>query len=198
MIYGARELAESFRTVRRNTIQIAEEIPEDKYSFRATPEVRSVAEELAHVACATWWQQQVHGVDKKTVIAFDDFGKYMGRVTAMEQELKTKAQIVDALKKNGGKFASFIDGLGDEQLAEIVSFPPPVQPSQRSRLEMLMSAKEHEMHHRAKLMVAERLLGIVPHLTRRRQEMMAERAAAAAASAPAAAGVAAGQAAPQS
>ena len=49
-----------------------------------------------------------------------------------------------------------------------MTFPPQVQPSVRTRFEMLLAAKEHEMHHRAQLMVYERLLGIVPHLTRRR------------------------------
>ena len=32
--YGAKEIAASFRTVRNNTLKIAEDIPEDKYSFR--------------------------------------------------------------------------------------------------------------------------------------------------------------------
>ena len=32
--YGAKERARSFRTVRNNTIEIAEEIPEEKYAFR--------------------------------------------------------------------------------------------------------------------------------------------------------------------
>jgi hypothetical protein len=45
---------------------------------------------------------------------------------------------------------------------------------------MLLGAKEHEMHHRAKLMVVERLLGIVPHLTRMRQQRQAQVAPAAA------------------
>lgn len=35
--YGPKELAESFRTVRKNTIRIAEDIPEEKYGFRAAP-----------------------------------------------------------------------------------------------------------------------------------------------------------------
>jgi hypothetical protein len=35
---------------------------------------------------------------------------------------------------------------------------------------MLLGVKEHEMHHRAKLMLTERLIGIVPHLTRARQQ----------------------------
>jgi len=35
--YGAKELAESFRTVRKNTIAIAEEIPAEKYDFMPVP-----------------------------------------------------------------------------------------------------------------------------------------------------------------
>jgi uncharacterized damage-inducible protein DinB len=173
MIYGARELAHSFRTVRQNTIQIAEDIPEDRYSFRATPEVRTVAEELAHIAVAPSWQQQAHGLEKKTFISLEEFGAYMGRAGALEKELTTKAQIVDALKTNGETFARFLEGLREEQLAETVSFPPPVQPSQKTRFEMLLGVKEHEMHHRAKLMLVQRLIGIVPHLTQRRQQMQA-------------------------
>jgi uncharacterized damage-inducible protein DinB len=171
--YGAKELAEAFRTVRRNTIQIAQEIPEDKYGFRATPETRTIAEELAHIACATLWQVQAHGVDQKTLITFEDFGVYMGRGTAEENKLTTKAAIVDALTRNGEEFATFLDALTDAQLGERVNFPPPIQPSSRTRFEMLLSAKEHEMHHRGKLMLVERLVGIVPHLTRARQERMA-------------------------
>jgi uncharacterized damage-inducible protein DinB len=39
----------------------------------------------------------------------------------------------------------------------------------KSRFEMLVGTKDHEMHHRGQLMVMERMLGIVPHLTRGRQ-----------------------------
>jgi uncharacterized damage-inducible protein DinB len=42
-------------------------------------------------------------------------------------------------------------------------------PGDKSRFEMLVGSKEHEIHHRAQLMVIERLIGIVPHLTRNRQ-----------------------------
>jgi hypothetical protein len=37
--YGPKNLADSYRTVRRNTLTIAEEIPADKYAFRAAPDV---------------------------------------------------------------------------------------------------------------------------------------------------------------
>jgi uncharacterized damage-inducible protein DinB len=170
--YGGKEMAEAFRTVRRNTIQIAEDIPDDKYGFRVSPDVQTVAEELAHVAAATWWHRQAHTVDKKTFISFEDFSSYMSKSAEIEKGLTTKSQILEALRKSGDEFAQFLESMTPEQLAETVSFPPPVQPSSRTRFEMLLGVKEHEMHHRAKLMVVERLLGIVPHLTRIRQQRM--------------------------
>ena len=54
-----KNLADSFRTVRKNTLAIAEEIPEDKYGFKATPEVMSVGEMLAHLALSPMWQIDV-------------------------------------------------------------------------------------------------------------------------------------------
>ena len=168
--YGGKEMADAFRTVRRNTLQIANDIPEDRYSFRPTADSMNVTEELRHIACSTLWAVQAHAVDKKTAISMEDFGAYMARTTEAEHALTTKHDIVSALLKNGEEFACMLERLTFEQLAEFVSFPPPVQPSRKSRFEMLLGVKEHEMHHRAKLMVAERLLGIVPHLTRARQQ----------------------------
>ena len=48
--YSGKELAAAFRTVRNNTIKIAEEIPEDKYSFQAASDSRTVAQTLVHIA----------------------------------------------------------------------------------------------------------------------------------------------------
>lgn len=39
-----------------------------------------------------------------------------------------------------------------------------------ARFEMLLDSKEHEMHRRGQLMVIERMLGIVPHVTRHMQK----------------------------
>jgi uncharacterized damage-inducible protein DinB len=50
---------------------------------------------------------------------------------------------------------------------------PGMTPAAKSRFEMILSVKEHEMHHRAQLILIERMLGIVPHLTRQMQARMA-------------------------
>ena len=117
-------------------------------------------------------------MDKVTFITFEDFGNFMTRAAEAERRLTAKSDIVNALVKNGEEFAKVIERFSDDELAERVGFPPPVQPSSKTRFEMLLSAKEHELHHRAKLMLIERLLGIVPHLTRARQQRQAEAAKA--------------------
>lgn len=170
--YGAKELAESFRTVRKNTIQVAEDIPEDKYSFRAAPDTMSVAEALAHLAATPDWAEACHFTEKKSTVAMEDFGRWMGANAAREKTLTSKAQIVAALKEGGEKFAKCMESMTDEQLGEVVALPG----GSKTRFEMLLGVKEHEMHHRAQLFLIERMVGIVPHLTRARQERMAQSA----------------------
>lgn len=184
--YGASHLAEAFRTVRRNTIQTAQDIPEDRYGFAPAEGSMTVGHVLAHLAASTNFHHMVHGVDKKTHVSMEDFGGYMGQAKQIEASLVTKAQIVDALTTRGEQFATWLGSLTETDLAEHVHFPPGLEPPSKARFEMLLGAKEHEMHHRGQLMVIQRMLGLTPHLTRRRQESMAARAAAAAAqSAPA-------------
>jgi uncharacterized damage-inducible protein DinB len=174
--YGAKHLADSFRTVRRNTLTIANEIPEDKYSFRASPDVMSVGELLAHLAISPMWQMDVHG-QKMTHVDFGFFASRVQASAAAEKALATKADIIRALTENGEQFASFLESLDEPTLASPVTFPPPVQPSSKSRFEMLLGPKEHEMHHRGQLMLIQRMLGQVPELTRRRQAAQAARSA---------------------
>jgi uncharacterized damage-inducible protein DinB len=175
MIYGVKELVESFRTVRKNTIAVAEDIPAEQYDYKATPDVMSVAAMLAHIAVSPAWQIKVHS-QGITATDFAMFRANMAEAAAEEKTLRTKEQIIAALKERGEQFTAFVSGLSPVTLAETVSFPPPVQPSQKTRFEMLLSVKEHEMHHRAQLMLIERLLGIVPHSTRQRQAPAVARA----------------------
>jgi len=166
--YSGKDLARSFRTVRRNTIQIATEIPEDKYSHRATPDTRSVLETLQHITANPTWQHKLHGHDKKTFVAFEDFMTYIGGATQYGATLATKDALLKALETDGETFASFLDALGDDSLGQTVSFPEPEKNPSKTRFEMLLGVKEHEMHHRGQLMLIQRQLGIVPHLTRAR------------------------------
>jgi uncharacterized damage-inducible protein DinB len=168
--YGAKNLADAFRTVRRNTIAIAQDIPEDQYTFRAAPGARTVSQLLIHLTVSPAWQHELHGQRVRSLEGYDFPGRFM-RDKAEEQVPRTKAQIIDMLQESGEAFASFLEGLTEDALSEMVSMPASQPP--KSRFEMLLSVKEHEMHHRGQLMLIERQLGIVPHLTRQREARFA-------------------------
>jgi uncharacterized damage-inducible protein DinB len=174
--YGGKDLAGAFRTVRKNTIQVAEDIPESSYGYVAAPEVRSVAKMLTHVAISTRIWEIVHKQGLKTLVGFNFFGM-MDEFNAEEAKPRTKAEIVELLRSEGDKFAGWLETLTPEVLAETVTEPD--GKTTKTRFERLLSAKEHEMHHRGQLMLIERQLGIVPHLTRQFQERVAQMRAAA-------------------
>jgi len=171
--YGPKELAAAFRTVRDNTIQVAEDIPEAHYGHRITPESRSVAETLAHIAVAPRFYEQVHFVENRSTMAGFDFFAFMAKQMAEVEAPRTKSQVLDFLRSEGERFAQELEGASEDFLAELVQLPEGAMPPSKTRFEMLMGAKEHEMHHRAQLMMVERMLGITPHLTRRMQERVA-------------------------
>jgi uncharacterized damage-inducible protein DinB len=176
--YSAKELAESFRTVRKNTLIVAQDLPEAKYTFRPAPNTRSPGELLAHIALAHAFQYQIHATERRTTLVGFDFPAIMKRMAAEEKEPRTKDQILDMLRTSGEKWAGFLQELSDDFLAERVQMPPGMTPASKCRFEMILSVKEHEMHHRGQLMLIERIVGIVPHLTREMQSRLAAAAAA--------------------
>ena len=168
--YAGPDLANAFRTVRKNTIQIAEEIPEEQYDFVAAPGVQSVSQMLRHIAFSPMLYEDMHATKRVTTLKGYDFPAAIGRSRAEEQKPKTKAEIVTLLKSEGERFAAWLASLSPEFLAE--TFTDVMGQTSRTRFESLLSPKEHEMHHRGQLMLIQRMLGMVPHLTRQRLERM--------------------------
>jgi uncharacterized damage-inducible protein DinB len=101
--YGAKQLADSFRTVRKNTLAVAQDIPEEKYAFRPASDTRSVGELLAHIALSKGFQEQVHAQERRTTLVGFDFPGLMQRLTAEEKTPRSKEQAIDLLKTSGKK-----------------------------------------------------------------------------------------------
>jgi uncharacterized damage-inducible protein DinB len=176
--YGAKEVARSFRTVRNNTIKIAEEIPEEKYGFRPAEGCRSVAETLVHIAIMSRVPERIHFIEhRSTLVGFDFFG-FRAKLQAEAKAPRTKAQILELLRTEGEKYAKALEVASEAFLGEQVEYPEGMEPRMKSRFELLIAPKEHEMHHRGQLMVVERMLGIEPHLTRQMEEAIAAMQAA--------------------
>ena len=163
LYYGIKQLTDSFRTVRANTIRVAEDIPEAKYNYRPAPASRSVAETLVHIAWLGGADRFMH--EEKRLTSFDgfDFGALLATSDAEETRPRSKAEIIELLRTEGERWARWVEQLPDTFLSESLRLP---DGKSVSRFEMLVGTKEHELQHRAQLTVIERLVGIVPHFTR--------------------------------
>lgn len=164
-LYGPKQLAESIRTVRRSTVLIAEDIHEDDYVYRPVVGSRTVAEILAHIAYFSRFDRFLHEEERVTAMDTFDLGKLLKEAESEEKKLRTKAKLVDWLKESGESWAQWVELLPEPFLAEGITQR---NGSLKTRFEMILGTKEHEMHHRGQLTVVERMLGIVPHFTRNR------------------------------
>src|SRR5206468_2936988 len=109
--------------------------------------------------------------EKRTSFDGVNFPEMVAQMQAEEAKPRSKAEVIALLKARGDDTANWIASLSESFLAE--PFTQPRGEPAKSRFEMIMSLKEHEMHHRAQLMLIERMIGIVPHLTRAMQERFA-------------------------
>src|SRR6267378_2791774 len=101
--YGPQQLASAIRTVRKNTILVAEDIPEESYAYRVTPDSRSVAETLLHIASAPQIDY-AHGSERVSSIEdFKLFGTLLKEAPIHEKLPYSKAQIIDLLRTEGEK-----------------------------------------------------------------------------------------------
>src|SRR5262245_96606 len=121
--YGGKELAAAFRTVRNNTIKIAEEIPESKYDFTPAPDCRSVQRTLTHIALSSNLQQHIHST-KETDLKNVNFMEMFQGFMAEENKPRTKAETIAFVKSEGDKFAAFLETLPEGFLSERVTMPP--------------------------------------------------------------------------
>lgn len=161
-LYGVRQLAASMRAVRQNTLLIAGDIPESTYAFRATPETRSVAETLVHIAWLWTADRLMHEERRLDTLEGFDFAALLEKSASEEKVARSRAEIIELLRVEGDHAAQWVEGLSDAFMSERVRLPGG---GSVTRFEMILATKEHELQHRAQLTVIERLLGIVPRFT---------------------------------
>jgi uncharacterized damage-inducible protein DinB len=113
--------------------------------------------------------RQMHGPERLASFEGFNFQALVDSLPIKEKDQRSKSEIISLLREEGDLWCQWVEQLPDSLLSETVTMPSGMTPPTRGRFEMLLGTKEHEMHHRAQLMVVERLLGVVPHLTRNRQ-----------------------------
>ena len=134
-------------------IEMAEDFPEAKYDYKPTPEVRTFAEQLLHVAGSA---NLFISVCKSEPLPDENLSR---------EKYKTKAEVVAALKKAIEAGAAFIREQGDAGMNKPAKLP--WEKDTTSVLGVWNLASRHAGEHYGQLVVYYRLNGIVPPASRR-------------------------------
>jgi uncharacterized damage-inducible protein DinB len=139
----------SYESVKRNLSAMAEKMPEEHFTFKPVPEMRSFGESVAHVADAQARNcNLVSGAGSKTLDA---------------DKKKTKAELLAALKESFAICDAAFAALTDAQANEMVKMGQ--SGFQLSKLSLLVSMISHSNEQHGYMAVYLRLKGIVPSST---------------------------------
>ena len=126
-------------------VRSAQKIPEDLYTFRATPDVRTIADLFGHISDALFGMCSTANAAKPPR-------------TDIEKGVKKKAELVKALNEGVAYCNTVFASMNDKKGTEIVQFyfgPTP-------KLSILYFATTHTYEHYGNLVTYMRLKGIVP------------------------------------
>ncbi len=157
------ETLEGWRDVRQGLIEEVENIPEDRFDFRPTPDVKSVSELIQHILeVALMMTGELTRVD--TDFRRAAWPELLDLYAAPVKAATSKAELLDLLRATiGDAEEQFLDAGELHMLQFITRFDG----EQGTRLAWLHHGIAQEMYHRGQLVLYERLMGIEPALTRR-------------------------------
>jgi uncharacterized damage-inducible protein DinB len=134
-----------FGMVKNVVARTAEKVPEELYSFKPTPEVRSIAQLLGHIADSQFGMCAAAAGEKPPQ-------------TGIEKGFSSKAQLSRAVAESNAYCDKVIGGMDDKKGMEIVQFFTGPTP----RLHVLTFNIAHSYEHYGNLVTYMRLKGIVP------------------------------------
>jgi uncharacterized damage-inducible protein DinB len=157
-----------WKDTRSGLIQEVEKIPEDQFSFRATPETRSITEILQHIIQA---QKILVGETCRTDTNFmrQSFGAHAEEYAAGVKDVVDKNGLLELLRSSMDEAEACMGANGDKFNETMRRLDG--QPTSKSAF--LTFAVSHEMYHRGQLTIFERLLNIEPVLTERTKKLFA-------------------------
>jgi uncharacterized damage-inducible protein DinB len=137
----------SFRAPRTFVLRAAERMPEEHYAFRPTPEVRTFAQLLGHIA------------DGYRLVCATAVGDSLPPDIQENEKTKTgKAELIAALTQGAEYCDRAHERLGGAKGAEMIKWGGREQP----RATVLFANTSHAWHHYGNVVTYLRLKGIVP------------------------------------
>src|ERR1700743_1334902 len=142
------ELVKEFQRAKNYTKVYLDAMPEDGYGFKPTPEIRSFAQQMGHLADANYFFASTASGTPSP------FGK-----KSVEQSVPgTKAEMTKAVMDSYDYVISSLQALPVDKLNETVS----LENQKLTRFQAYGKAFEHQTHHRGQCTFYLRLKGVVP------------------------------------
>jgi hypothetical protein len=143
------ELKQMYTGVKNNLTRMADKMPEEHYSFKATPEIRSFGELVAHVADS----------QARTCSAVNGEPKNLNAASKT-----SKADLVAALKQSFEMCDAAVNALTDSTATQMIK----TGRGERSKLGALAQTVSHSNEEYGYMAVYLRLKGIVPPSSEKR------------------------------
>lgn len=152
----AAALKRQFDGVSRNVREAAEKMPEEKFSYQATKDVRTFGAFVGHVANSQYAAcARAKGVDNPNK---EDFEKASG-----------KAELVKAITSSNEFCSGVLGGASDKWLLETIAQGQGANQMQVPRAAIFAGTTSHSNEHYGNLVTYMRLNGLVPPSTERAQ-----------------------------
>jgi len=145
-----KDYLERLENSRKYLILVAEEMPEDTYEYKASPESMSFAEHLMHIAWAMdWHSQSLLGGRKARDWETD---------TELKVDTKSKKEMIATINKTFEETIRLISEFDPSKFNDRLDYLG----LDRTKRQIFLLLADHITHHRAQILVYLRLNGIKP------------------------------------
>lgn len=152
-----------FTRLERQLMAVAEEMPDDKYSFRPSTgescDVRTFGEQLRHVAAVQWVVGAALLGEKPPVDVGNGDDGPIG--------MTSKADILKYVRESFAYIGRAVAGMNDSKALEIIPHPYDPERTKLTRLTLAAGYACHGWEHYGQMVVYQRMNGIVPPPSRR-------------------------------
>ncbi|MEQ5792577.1 DinB family protein [Muricauda sp. NFXS6] len=145
-----KEYLERLENSKEYLILVAQNMPEEKYSFKATPESMSFAEHLMHIAWAMDWHTQSLLGSREA--------RDWNTDTQLKVENKSKEVMIATVEKTFDETIKFISNFDLDKLEDRLDYFD----LDRTKRQILLLLSDHITHHRGQMLVNMRLNGLKP------------------------------------
>lgn len=145
-----KDYLERLENSRKYLILVAESMPEDKYDFKASPESKTFAENLMHIAWAMDWHSQTLLGERKA--------RDWNTDTELKVDDKSKEEMIATIDNTFNQALKLISEFDTRKFNDSLDYLG----LNRTKRQIFLLLSDHITHHRGQMLVYLRLNGLQP------------------------------------